>query len=284
MRLPFALETGTSVETLRYILQHSGAVDSLDRAAFELAFLEEAEFQVSPYLLQLDRWASEIRKGPVDGLHGYSFVREFNGFFFDHLGFHGNKEDYFNPTNSFLNEVMDRRTGIPITLSVLYMELARRLGRTVLGIGFPGHFLVRVEDGDFSGFVDVFNRGRLLNEADCYAMGMEMTGIDYSSRPEVLLPVDPRTILIRMLNNLRGIYINRKANRKLLQVLDLLLLANPGNVEEYFTRAMAKMNLHLYASAERDLLHFLKLMPDSELKDEISRQLELARTMRSQMN
>ncbi|MCW5965412.1 MAG: transglutaminase family protein [Bryobacterales bacterium] len=272
------------METLTHILQHPGSRDGLDRATLELAQLEDDGFEVAPYLCQLDQWASDLRQGAIDRLRGYTFVLEFQRFFFDELGFHGNREDYFNPANSFLNQVMDRRTGIPITLSVAYIELARRLGREVQGVGFPGHFLVKVVDGDFSELVDVFNCGRILSETDCFEMGVQMTGIDYSSRPEVLWPVDSRTILIRMLNNLRGIYINRKANRKLLGVLDLLLLADPGNAEEYFTRAMTKMNLHLYVSAERDLLHFLQLMPESDLKEEVTRHLELARVMRSQMN
>ncbi|MCU0227994.1 MAG: transglutaminase-like domain-containing protein [Bryobacterales bacterium] len=260
------------------------ALETLDRAALEIVHLESPGFDCQPYLHQLDAWAAELRQGPIDRLAGYSFVREFHSFFFDHLGFHGNADDYFNPANSFLNEVMDRRTGIPITLSVVYMELARRLGRTVHGIGFPGHFLVRVDDVGFREYVDVFHRGRLLSSADCFAMGVEMTGIDYAERPAVLDPVNARTILVRMLNNLRGIYITRKANRKLLQVLDLLLLADPGNAQEYFARAMAKMNLHLYSGAERDLLRFLQLTPDNNLKKAVQHQLELARMMRSQLN
>lgn len=258
--------------------------EPLDVPALELAQLEDPDFCGARYMQQLDRWCAEIKAGPIDDLQGYSFVRELNGFFFDHLGFHGNEEDYFNPSNSFLNEVIDRRTGIPITLSVIYMELARRLGRTVHGIGFPGHFLVRVEDSGFVEYMDVYRGGRLLTPEDCFALGVELTGIDYSERPEVLLPVDTRTILVRMLNNLRGIYITRKSNRKLLRVLDLLLLANPEHAEEYFTRAMVKMNLHLHASAERDLLRFLKLSPENGLAAEVTRQLELARILRSQMN
>jgi regulator of sirC expression with transglutaminase-like and TPR domain len=272
------------VDTLKYILQQPVSTDPLDLPALEMVRIEDPTFVCEPALAVLDGWADEIRQGPIDSLQGSSFVRELNGFFFDHLGFHGNEEDYFNPANSFLNVVMESRKGIPITLSVLYIELARRLRRKVLGIGFPGHFLVQVRDGEFTEYVDVFGRGRILSKEDCMELGIRLTGLDYSSRPEVLAPVDTRLVLIRMLNNLRGIYITRKANRKLLYVLDLLLLANPDNAEEYFTRAMVKMNLHQHASAERDLLHFLQLSPEHAMKDEVSRQLELARVMRSQMN
>ena len=272
------------MNTLREILQQPGSRAPLDLPALEIVKLEVPTFQCNPYLAQLDQWCVEIRQGPIDALQGYPFVREFHRFFFDHLGFHGNQDDYFNPSNSFLSEVMDRRVGIPITLAVVYMELARRLGRIARGIGFPGHFLVRVEEDGFAEYVDVFNRGRLLTAEDCFEMGERMTGIDYSSRPEVLEPVDTRAILVRILNNLRGIYITRKANRKLLCVLDLLLLANPADAQEIFTRAMVKMNLHLHSSAERDLLRFLQLLPESEMSAEVTHQLQIARLMRSQMN
>lgn len=281
---PGQFQRDTFLNALRDLLQQPGVSAPLDRPALELAQLEFPHLQPEPYLCLLDEWILQLRQGPIDSLQGESFLREFHGFFFDELGFHGNEQDYFNPMNSFLNEVMDRRTGIPITLSLLYMELARRLGRTVHGISFPGHFLVLVDDAQLRVYVDVFNRGRQMTQADCLDLGFRLTGIDYSSRPEVLFPVDSRTILIRMLNNLRGIYITRKSNRRLLQVLDLLLLADPSNAGEYFTRAMVKMNLHLHSSAERDLLHFLKLSPSSDLQDEVKRQLELARLMRSQLN
>lgn len=272
------------MEALRQILQQPGWEAPLDLPALELVQLERPAFEPSPYLHCLDQWAAELRNGSIGDLHGHRFVSEFHRFFFGHLGFRGNEDDYYNPLNSFLNEVMDRRKGIPITLAVLYIELARRIGRKVHGIGFPGHFLVKVEDGDYSGFVDVFRMGRLMSREDCIQMGVELTGIDCSDRPQVLEPVDTRSILLRMLQNLRGIYLTRRANRKLLAVQNLLLLACPEDAEEFFSRAMVKMNLHLHASAERDLLQFLKLRPESDLKGEVRKQLELVRVMRSQMN
>jgi regulator of sirC expression with transglutaminase-like and TPR domain len=169
-------------------------------------------------------------------------------------------------------------------MAVLYQELARRIGRDVRGVSFPGHFLVEVRDGLFHCFVDVFHRGRLMSKDDCLRMGRELTGVDYASRPEVLEPVEARSILIRMLSNLRGIYITRRANRKLLAVLDLLLTATPGDADELFSRAMVKMNLHMHASAERDLQQYLKLRPDADNKGEIEHQLQVARMLRSQMN
>lgn len=272
------------MQALQALLQDPTSPVPLDLAALEIASIEYPDLDCQHYLRLLDEWAETARRGPIDSLGGESFVHEYHAFFFQCLRFQGNTADYYNPRNSYLNEVLERRTGIPITLAVVYQELARRLGRDVRGISFPGHFLVEVRDDDFRRFVDVFNRGRLMTAEDCLRMGLEMTGIDYADRPELLLPVDSRTILIRMLSNLRSIYLTRRANRKLLAVLDLLLLATPENPEELLTRAMVKMNLHMHSSAERDLQHFLQLRPDADNKGEIEQQLRVARMLRSQMN
>jgi regulator of sirC expression with transglutaminase-like and TPR domain len=272
------------VRTLRHIFQVPGCDVPLDLPALEIAFLERPDLDPSHYLELMDGWAIELKQSGIEDSQGYGFLGEFHRYFFEELRFRGNTENYYSPRNSFLNEVLDCRKGIPITLSVVYMELARRLGRKVHGISFPGHFLVRVGDGDDGCYVDVFHQGRLMDKADCIRMGLEMTGIDYSDRPSVLAAVDPRAILLRMLHNLRGIYLTRRSNRKLLAVQDLLLLACPEDADEYFSRAMVKMNLHLHASAERDLLRFLQLRPKSEMRQEVERQLHLVRLMKAQMN
>lgn len=272
------------MQELYELLENPSSKARLDVAALQIARVEFPGLDCGPYTQLLDEWSEALRDSGIGSLRGESFVREYNEFFFDRLGFRGNTEDYFSPLNSCLNEVIDRRTGIPITLSVVYQELAKRLDRDVRGVGFPGHFLVEVRDGVFRAYVDVFNRGRLMTKDDCLLMGREMTGLDYSERPELLEPVDSRAILIRMLNNLRGIYLTRRSNRKLLAVLDLLLLASPENADDYFARAMVKMNLHLHTSAERDLQHFLALRPEADNKGEIEQQLKLARLLRSQMN
>lgn len=272
------------MQALYDLLQNPESAAPLDLAALEIARVEYPDLDCSRYLEILDGWAAELRNGAIDALRGESFLREFHEFFFGQLGMHGNTSDYYSPLNSCLNEVIDHRTGIPITMAVLYQELARRIGKDVRGVSFPGHFLVEVRDGVFRCYVDVFHRGRLMTKDDCLRMGRELTGIDYSSRPELLEPVDARSILIRMLSNLRGIYITRRANRKLLAVLDLLLIAIPGDADGLFSRAMVKMNLDMHTSAERDLQQYLRLCPEADNKGEIEHQLKLVRMLRSLMN
>src|SRR5579859_4800477 len=183
----------------------------LDEAALLLARIEYPDLVIEPFLQILDSYAAEL-----DGRRG-SFVVAANQYLFDELGFTGNSEDYYNPANSCLNEVLAAKTGIPITLSVVYLEIARRLGKPVFGIGLPGHFVVQYDDGFSSTYIDVFHCGRLLDAADC----AELAGS--AVNPAMLARVDNRQILARMINNLRGIYFSREAHRKTLQVLDLLL-------------------------------------------------------------
>jgi regulator of sirC expression with transglutaminase-like and TPR domain len=223
----------------------------LDEAALLLARIEYPDLVIEPFLQILDSYAAEL-KG-----RGGSFVIAANQYLFDELGFTGNAADYYNPANSCLNEVLASKTGIPITLSVVYLEVARRLAKPVFGIGLPGHFIVQYDDGAFSTFIDVFNSGRLLDAADC----AELVGS--AANPAMLARVSKRQILARMINNLRGIYFSREAHRKSLQVLNLLLEAYPNAAEEYKQRGITHLKLEQTKAAKADLQRYLELAPDA---------------------
>jgi regulator of sirC expression with transglutaminase-like and TPR domain len=272
------------LDQLRLILSGNETGAALDLAALELARIQYPELEAEPFLAKLNEFAEQYSGMAPFNLSGQNFVRQFHDFFFDQLGFHGNIEDYYNPLNSFLNNVLERRTGIPITLSVVYMELARRLGRDVEGIGLPGHFVVRVTDAEFTSYVDVFDRGRLLTEDECLQKAAQLTG-NHSLHPATALkPISKRLILIRMLNNLRGIYLSRNNFGKALQVLNLLIEAMPGNAEEYFVRGMVNVHLQRYPAALADLQEFLQMAPDSDHAKEARHQVEQLQQWRAQMN
>ncbi|MGH9719560.1 MAG: transglutaminase family protein, partial [Bryobacteraceae bacterium] len=127
------------------LLAGQGRVE-LDRAALLLATIEYPNLNIDGFLSLLDSHASELHRR-LDGVEGLAFVHEANRYLFEELGFRGNTDDYYNPANSCLNDVLTARLGIPITLSVVYIEIARRLGRPVFGVGLPGHFVVRYDDG-----------------------------------------------------------------------------------------------------------------------------------------
>lgn len=171
----------------------------LDRCAFLLAAHAFAGLDVEAGLQRLDVLADACGRATLDGLVGYLS---------EECGFRGNRADYGDPGNSFLNVVLDRRLGIPITLAVLAMSIGRRVGVPIAGVGLPGHFLVR-DMVDQSVYVDMFNGGRLLDEAGCIASFHAVHGDDMAFRPEYLEPVAPRAILTRMLTNLRVAYGHR---------------------------------------------------------------------------
>jgi regulator of sirC expression with transglutaminase-like and TPR domain len=221
----------------------------LDEAALLLARIEYPDLAIEPFLRILDSYAAEL-----EGRSG-SFVVAANQYLFDELGFTGNSADYYNPANSCLNEVLASKTGIPITLSVVYIEIARRQAKPVFGIGLPGHFIVQYDDGDFSTYIDVFRGGRLLDAADC----AELVGSAFD--PAMLARVNKRQILARMVNNLRGIYFSREAHRKSLQVLNLLIEAYPNAAEEYKQRGITHLKLEQTRAAKADLQRYLDLAP-----------------------
>lgn len=249
---------------------------ALDAAALEMASIERPGLDSAPYLAMLDRFACELdtRLGAHAGSEGPRFVRIVNEYLFKELGFRGNDSNYYDPRNSCLDVVLDRRTGIPITLSAVYLEVVRRLGRPVFGIGLPGHFVVQYDDGQYSTYIDAFNAGKLLTALDCSKLALELTGVDLASQPSTLRPVSNRYILVRMLNNLRSAYFRVKQYAKAAIVLDLLVEAFPSNADYYKTRGVARLHLREFGAAKKDLESYLNHSPNAEDKPEITRQLE----------
>ncbi|HTA69012.1 MAG TPA: transglutaminase-like domain-containing protein [Bryobacteraceae bacterium] len=245
----------------------------LDAAALEMAAIERPGLDPAPYLETLDQLASEIATRLGRGYDGPKFVRVANDYLFEEWGFRGNESEYYDPRNSCLDAVLDRRTGIPITLSVVYIEVARRLGQPVFGIGLPGHFIVQYNDGKYSTFADPFHGGKLLTEEDCRVLAREV-GVDIAAEPSTLQPVSNRYILVRMLNNLRSSYFRSKNYRKAIQALDPLVEAFPSNAEYYKARGVARLQLREFRAAKADLEKYLKCSPEAEDKAEVTKQLE----------
>src|ERR1700677_1353196 len=154
------------MEALRAAIQDQPGA-RLDVAALEMAALETPDLDPEALLRILDRNQSGVAARFPSSANGREFVRVANAHLFGDLGFHGNEIDYNDPRNSCLNYVLDRRTGIPIALSVVYIEVARRLGRPVSGVGLPGHFIVQYNDGEFESYIDPFHSGKLLSAEEC---------------------------------------------------------------------------------------------------------------------
>jgi regulator of sirC expression with transglutaminase-like and TPR domain len=168
-------------------------------------------------------------------------------------GLRGNDEDYYDPRNSFLNDVLDRRLGIPISLSAVSIEVARRAGLRLVGVGFPGHFLAKyVSPGGSEIFVDAHHGGEMLSADECLARYRARTG-GKDLDPSHLAAVSTRQILARMLQNLRRVYAERKDDVRTFWVLDRILLLAPGQLEALRDRGLAAARLGGNAAAVRDL-------------------------------
>src|SRR5262245_57788956 len=199
-------ERSAELERFAALVQRDDADIPLDEAALLIGAWEHEAFDVAPHLRALDelarRAAPAIESVTTPDAAGHALATTL----FQELGFRGNTEAYYDPRNSFLADVLDRRVGIPISLSVLYMEVARRLGLRAGGVGFPGHFLVRVDGGAVPLILDPFGGGAALNRADLAALLARSSGPDARLADVALAPASHRAILVRMLNNLAGIY------------------------------------------------------------------------------
>src|SRR5579885_834647 len=195
------------VERLIAALQDDRSEVPLDVAALELARVEFPQLDPKASLIRLDNLAAEIQSKLTTNASGLDFIRATNQLLFEILDFRGDEQNYYDPRNSCLNSVLTRRLGIPITLSVLYIEIARRLSRPVYGVGLPGHFIVAYEDRNSRYWIDPFHGGRILSFADCCALAKETAGVNLQTNPAVLAPVNKRQILVRMLSNLKAIYL-----------------------------------------------------------------------------
>jgi len=256
----------------------------LDRAALELAKIEFPAIYPEDFLALLDSHAAELRERLRDSDDGAAYVHEAKRYLFEELGFRGNTSDYYNPRNSCLNEVLVARTGIPISLSLVFMEVSRRLGKAVEGIGLPGHFIVRYDDGRYRTFLDPFHGGRLLDPAECFRLAREVSQLEVEPDPRWLAPVSKRDILLRMLRNLSAAYVSRGQGEKAIEALSLLIRANPDSADEYRQRGILHVQAGRIVAAKQDLERYLELARSPADRDRAKMQVNQIRRWLSSMN
>ena len=256
----------------------------LDRAALEVARIEFPELDAGAFLTLLDSHAAELGARLGGAGDGPAYVTEANRYLFEELGFHGNTNDYYDPRNSCLNEVLTARTGIPITLSLVYIEIARRLGRPVQGIGLPGHFIVRYDDGLYSVFLDPFHGGRRLERDECFALAREASNVELEPNPKWLAPAGKRDMLLRMLRNLGAAYTARGLTAKAIDVLSLLIRVNPDSADEYRQRGILEVHAGRLTAAKQDLARYLELAPTAEERERARQDVQKIQHWLASMN
>ena len=230
---------------------------SLDRAALVMALEEYPDIDVQSYLRRLDTFAARaealagINRTPIN------VIESINEVLFVQEGLRGNDEDYYDPRNSYLNEVLDRKLGIPISLCVVYMEVAKRIDFPIKGVGFPGHFLVKHVDNGRDIVIDAFNLGRILTPNDCQELLDKIYNGTVSMNASLLQPMEKRSILTRMLYNLKGVYTQKEQYHKALSAIDRILMLNPWTPSEVRDRGLLYMQTSLFAKALADLEAYL---------------------------
>jgi len=240
----------------------------LDRAALDIATIQFPDLAPEPFLDQLNDLASRLG----DRLHNFNDGRDFvettERYLFGELGFRGNEDNFFDPLNSCLNQVLERRTGLPITLSVLYMEVARRLHMPVFGIGLPNRFVIQYDDGNYSTFIDPFQGGRTITPRECFALAGSKV-----ADPALLQRVTKKQIVMRMLQNLRNVYVRSRDYTRAVATLDLLIAGAPDLPEWYRARGSLLMEMHRGEAARRDFERYLTLDPKASDRDDIAAQM-----------
>src|SRR6266487_1440030 len=267
---------------------------NLARAAFLIALEEYPQLDIECYIKQLDRLAARVRKVlDLDELESESgtltqlpndidilkVIDAMNLVLFEQEHFQGNQEDYYNPSNSFLNDVLENHRGIPITLSLLYMEVGKRVGLQIEGIGLPFHFVVgcRLPEGRI--YIDPFESGHIYSEEECRERVRHMLEGKGKIYAQWFEPVSHKNLLVRMLNNLKHIYLHTEDYERALAISDRILLLIPRSPLERRDRGLIHLSLKHYGRALRDLSVYVELVPSAEDNEEIQRQIKALRQL-----
>lgn len=265
------------------LMQLDGADIKLDCAALHLAKDTHPHLDLTKYIRQLDRLAEEVaaQKPGLDAVNRYEAMQHVIA---ANHGFTGQHNNLFDPTNSYLNCVLERKTGLPISLSVVWIEIARRLKWPVAGVSFPGHFLVRFDDEERYILVDPFHAGRSLDLNDCCRLAEECLGKDVRVQPNWLEPISNRDVLIRLLNNLRQAYLRRNDLPNLRNVLKRLAAAEPENGSHLCELAALHCRLGDVRRAYAHLAAYLERLPEGDDADMVQFNLQRLEAALSALN
>jgi regulator of sirC expression with transglutaminase-like and TPR domain len=241
------------------LMQRAEEEFNLDEAALLIARIEYPDLNVPEQLARLDALAWRLDCHPTRP--ALDNIESMNELLFQQEQFRGNDEEYDDPRNSYLNDVLDRKLGIPISLSLVYIEVARRRDLPVMGVSFPGHFLVkyRIDPDDI--LIDPYHRGRILMRQDCGELLKAQFGEEAQLEREYFVAATKKQILARMLNNLKGSYVRRNDLLRVLAVIRLALAVEPESSQQIHDRGMIYFLMRRYEKAQADFNTYLRLTP-----------------------
>lgn len=259
----------------------------LTEAALLIAGDEYPGLDVAAYRSQIDELAGALRRRLRQDISTGDCIRMLNRYVFEELGFTGNDADYYDPRNSYLNDVLDRRVGIPITLSLVYMEIGRRIGLAMHGISFPSHFLVKCVVRDGAIILDPYAGGASLSLDDLRerlaALSQGLSLPDEVVKG-LLAAAKPRDILVRMLRNLKGIYLNAANPAKALCAANRIIELAPDAADEYADRGRIYQDLECFRAALTDFESYLSLRPEAQDAAAVKQRIAELRPLAARLN
>ena len=264
----------------------SGPDDRVDLACavLEIARDDYPDLDVAGYLRRIDQIAVHVMERLGSEKTVYHRIAALNSVMFEEHGFHGNRRNYYDPKNSFLNEVIERKMGIPISLSVLYMEVAQRTGLPLYGVSFPGHFLVKYSDDRERIVIDPFNAGEVKSRESLGQLLESLYGGKVTLVDDFLEPVTKKQIIRRMLNNLKMIYLQEKNFLKTLAVLQRLVVLDPSSAEDIRDRGSVYLKLECFQYALADFESYLGLVPNAKDADAVTEEIVTLRKQVQQIH
>lgn len=252
--------SGAPRERLQALAQSRGSELPLAEGALLIAAEEYPGLDISHYLTALDHLADEARSRVPSGVDPAGAAAALCEFLFKEAGFRGNTRHYEDPKNSYLNEVLNRRLGIPITLAVVHLEVGWRLHLPMFGVGMPAHFLVGCETSSEPLFVDAFN-GTIMTEAGCEHLFKQMTGGSAPFRREYLAPAPARYVLVRILRNLKGIFVKQENLERTAAAAERILLLAPDLAEDVRDLGLIRYRQGKLVEARQLLEQYLRSVP-----------------------
>ena len=262
------------------------ADDRIDLAhgAFLIAKAAYPDLNESVYQKRLDRMAARVKLDMTADTRSADIISRLNYTLFEREGFRGNRENYYDPDNSFLNRVLDRKIGIPITLSLIYIEVAGRLGLNVRGIGLPGHFITALCIESEKIFIDPFNRGEILTVDECLQIVRTYLGNAVTPDLQWLQPIGRLDILVRMLRNIKLIYARQNNDVMLFKAIHWILTLQPEATKERSERAMLYEAMGSPGRAIKDWERYIASIGDHQSVNEIRTRIEKLKKRRSRLH
>jgi len=261
------------------MMQRPDAEIDLARTALIVAAENDPTLDVDAEMARLDRWADELGRRIDPTWNNLQRLARLRTFMYEELGFKGDVRGYYSPANSLLHSVMARRLGIPLTLSIVFMEIGWRIGVPFEGVGFPGHFLVRLtgEPGDL--LLDPYDHGASVHEEDCRRMIELTTGGTVPYDPSMIRSLGKRDMIARLLFNLKVACLKAGDDKGALSAVERLLLLHPDDPPELRDRGLLLYRLDRYREARSSLEAYLRARPDALDREVVERQLAALQMM-----